>query len=367
VANEITFTPEEISVIDKHLRPIVFDWPKHLVNRIILSAKKEGVSRLFINSRKTLDSGVNDDKAEYFYETLPENLGFHKTQANLRGKGLETLWVMEINKPVESKILSDFIKLAQSVQSVQSVQEKLFAIDQIPKKYQGAVLSILGRKPKYTKNELLKVINILENKEKNKKEDPQAFFYDSSTPWEGGQRFDNAIKEVVFKQKIHDQTQALMETDPVLSKFWGFLLNKQTHFGADVVGFALVSIINKDNWVINQIQTDSIQHYLNIRAKYYKKNTDKKDKKLSWDTIKDMLQAQNKSNWISKIETNESLKNQIIDNPNIIQQLPDNSVNIDEWLEKNRRDLENAQNPANRELMQAFQSVNFNSRVFRLG
>ena len=264
MAEEIIFTPEEISVIDKNLRHIVFDWAKHLISHIILSAKKKGVSRVFINTPETLDSGANDDKTAYFYESLPSRLGFTKTQVNLRGKGDEPMWVMDINKALTAKTFSDFIKLAQV--------ERTFTIDDVPKKYQGAVLSMIGRKPQYSKEELLKVIDILNKKEKNVKEITPVFMYDAkSKSWTGAQRFDKSISEVVVLQKIPPQTQNAIETNPVLSKFWAFLLSKNNHFGADVIGFALISMINNDNWVINEIQTDSIQHYLNVRAKYYKR------------------------------------------------------------------------------------------------
>ena len=86
------------------------------------------------------------------------------------------------------------------------------------------------------------------------------------------------------------------------------------------------------NWVINEVQTDSINKYLDIRAKYYKGRDNKKAAKMSWETIKDMLQAQNKSNWIAKLESDAQLKQRIIDNPDWIAQLPVNCIDMDKWL-----------------------------------
>ena len=358
------FTPEEISVIDKNLGYIVFDWPKSLINNIIYKARQKGVEKLYMNSTKTLDSGANDGKVAYLYETLPSRLGFKKTLADLRDKGMEELWVMELNDVTTAKLAYDFVKIAQ--------EDRSFTIDQIPSSLQGAVLSIIGKKDKYLKSELQRVIGILEMKESKKtKESPKQvakLAYDwNSKVWTGSQRFDNQITETVVLQKIPEQMHDMLLSNPVLKKFWAFLLTRAGHFDdsdKNVVAFALVSMKGK-NWVINEIQTDNIQEYLNIRAKYYKNRGKDKTEKVTWDTIKDMLEAQNRSNWIAKLETIPQLKEQIINNPNMIGQLPDNNTDIDKWLQEQQRTMQGAGGEGAIDLMRAVQATNFNKRVFK--
>jgi hypothetical protein len=327
------------------------------------------VNNLYINTTKTLDSGSNDDKAHYFYETLPERMGFKRTEADLRGRGMEELWLMELNSVQAAREAYEFVRTAQ--------EEKIFTLEQIPSKLQGAVISFIGKKPQYSKSELLKVISILEEKEKKSQDKkPKTFakfFYDwVSRTWSGAQRFNDKITEVVVEMKLTSAMYDLILSNPVLKKFMAFVTSQQGHFDVspglnETIGFALISI-NGKNWVINEIQTDSINKYLDIRAKYYKGRDKGKTEKMSWDTIKDMLQAQNKSNWIAKLEINEQLKQQLIDNPNLIGQLPDNSVDIEKWLSGQRANLQNNGRQDNLEdLTRAVQAVNFNTRVFKAG
>jgi len=366
---ELYFTPEEISVIDKNLGSVVFDWAKNLINNIIVSARQKGVNNLYMNTSKTLDSGSNDDKTQYFYETFPERMGFKRTEANLRGKGMEELWVMELNSVQASRQAYEFVRTAQ--------EDRMFTLEQIPSRLQGAVISFIGKKPQYSKSELLKVVSILEEKEnKAKDKKPKTFakfFYDWTRTWSGSQRFNNNITEVVVEMKLTNSMYDLILSNPVLKKFMAFVTSQQGHFDVspglnETIGFALVSM-NGKNWLINEIQTDSINKYLDIRAKYYKGRDKGKAEKMSWDTIKDMLQAQNKSNWIAKLEINEPLKQQLIDNPNLINQLPDNSVDIEKWLSEQRAHLQNNNGRQDNleELTRAVQAVNFNARVFKAG
>ena len=132
-------------------------------------------------------------------------------------------------------------------------------------------------------------------------------------------------------QKLPQSTQNFILSNPSLLKFWSYLLSQPSHFGSDAIGFALVSKINKDIWVINEIQTDVINQYLNLRNSY-KRDNSKPSETMSWETLSDMLDAQNRSNWIPKLQANEAFRNQVLNNPNIIQQLPDNSVDIDKWI-----------------------------------
>ena len=121
-----TFTKEEISIIDKNLGFIVFDWATHLVNHILSAARSEGVEVVYMNTPKTIDSGATQEgKLDFFYERLPPRLGFKKEKVNLRSKGKETLWAYRFD--VITASCSQFIKLSQSV-----------ALESIPQKYQGA-------------------------------------------------------------------------------------------------------------------------------------------------------------------------------------------------------------------------------------
>jgi len=357
------FTPEEISVIDKNLGYIIFDWPKSLINNIIYKARQGNVEKLYMNTSKTLDSGANDAKTSYLYERLPASLGFKKTLVDLRGKGKEELWMMDLNDATTAKLAYDFVKTAQ--------EDRSFTIDQIPSGLQGAVINIIGRKDKYLKSELQRVISILEMKAGKNKESPKQvakWAYDwGSKTWSGSQRFDNRVTETVVLQKIPEQIHDMLLSNPVLKKFWSFLLTHAGHFDdsdKNVVAFALVSMKGK-RWVINEIQTDNIQKYLDIRAKYYKNRGKDKAEKVTWDTIKDMLEAQNRSNWIAKLESLPQLKEQIINNPNIIGQLPDNNTDIDKWLQEQQRNMQGQGGAGAIDLMRAVQATNFNKRVFK--
>ena len=358
--DKLLFTPEEISVIDKKLGYLIFNWPKDLIMQIVQKAKNKGVGNLYMNTPETVDGGANDAKTQYFYNTLPAKFGFKKVMKNLRNKGDEPLWLLELDEVKLAKITYELIKMAE---------ERTFTINQVPKSYQGALIQIIGKKPTYLLSEIQKVLQILEEKERKKEKETKSrkgFFYDwESNTWSGGQRFDDTRSEIVLTQRVPDDIQNVITQDPVLLKFWDFLLRQPKHFGGgDVIGFALISVINNKNWVINEIQTDCLNKYMDIRSKYYKEERKAPSKKISWESVKDMLEAQNKSNWIAKAETIPQFKQQLIDNPNIITQLPDNSVDIEKWLADQRRYSQEA-NRAPTDLMQVFQSINFNKRIFR--
>lgn len=361
IASEIIteFTPEEISVIDKNLGFIVFDWAKHLINHILSQARKKGISVVYMNSSDTLYGGVNESKLQYFYERLPQQLGFKEENIALRGKGKERLWAYYFETIETSGYNSSdfFLKLAQSV-----------PIDKIPSKYQGAFISIIGRKPSYTNDEIQKVISIVDKEagRQRGKKSLSKYYYDwESTEWTGDQRFSDNVTEIVVKQGIPKEAQNFILENPVLTKFWSFLLSQYQHFGSDVIGFALVSPISKNIWVINEIQTDAISAYMEIRAKYYK-DRDISKKEYTWETIKDMLVAKGRSNWIPILEMNPTAQNEIIQNPNIIDQLPDDSQDIQKYIEEQKIMMEEQGVTTGFDLMRHFNSVNFNSRIFRI-
>jgi len=350
----IIFTKEEISVIDKNLNFIVFDWAKHLVSHIINQAQNQGVSKVYINTPQTLDSGSTEGKTEYFYSKLPPQLGFHIEDVNLRGKGEEKLWAYDLNATMKNAI-SKFIKTITAA--------KTFTLQDIPPKYQGAVINIIGKKPLYDENDLKKVLDIITKKQPSGKSLAK-FYYDwNSTTWSGAQRFRKDRVETVVLQKIPSELQNFMLQNPALTKFWSYIISHAQHFGNDVIGFALISKINKDEWVINEIQTDVINLYHKIRNSYYKNRQETKSK-LSWGSIVDMLEAQNKSKWIPIIENDRNLINQVLNNPEIINSLPDNTIDLYAWIEKKKQNQGNQGN-ANNPLELHFASINFNSRIFK--
>lgn len=348
----VTFTEQEISVIDKKLGFIVFDWAKRLVSQIITKAISSGVDVLYWNTPESLSSGANDTKVDYFYNRLPQQLGFQKEQANLRGKGKEFLWAMHLDS-TNNEITASFLAFIKTA-------AKEVTLDQIPSNLQGAFINMIGRKPFYTKEDIEKVLSrVSGGKQKEKKSLPKYYYDWGSKTWSGAQRFSDKHVETVVLQKLPSEIQDFIEDDPVLLKLWSYFLSQPSHFGADVIGFALVSKISRKTWVINEIQSDCVNSYLSIRGSYYK---DKKsaEKQMDWETLKDMLEAQNKSKWIPILEANEAAKQAIMGNPNMIQQLPDNSQDIQKWIS------ENATGQRGLDLVQHFNGVNFNSKIFRV-
>jgi len=57
------FSREEVSHIEKNLGFIVFDWAKHLISNVLDQARKRGVSKVYMNTPQTIDSGnTSSDK-----------------------------------------------------------------------------------------------------------------------------------------------------------------------------------------------------------------------------------------------------------------------------------------------------------------
>jgi len=341
------FAKEEISRIEKKLGFIVFDWAKHLIDNVINKARGSGVKVVYMNTKETLDAGaITDPKTDYFYERLPPLLGFKKEQASLRGKGDETLWAFHLDS-VNASSLNKLIRMAKQV-----------SINDIPPKYQGAFIKIIGRQDYYNEAEIQRVIDIVSKNEKSNKSMSKYFYDWDSKTWSGGQQFDSRITENVVLQRVTSEIQNMIQEDPALLKFWSLILSQNQHFGSDVIGFGLVSKVSNDYWVINEIQTDAINAYMKLRR--IDQNNDKEGS-MTWETIRDMLVANNKSKWAEKAEASELFKNQLIQNPNLMHQLPDDSVDIEKWITENV----NTGVPGMTGLMEHFQSVNFNSRIFK--
>jgi hypothetical protein len=347
---DFNFTREEISTIEKNLGFIVFDWAKHLIGNIISQARNNNVKVVYINTPETLDAeSINEGKTEYFYEKLPPLLGFKLEMANLRGRE-EKLWAYHLDGGSRD-IAASVIKLLKT--------SKLISLDDIPPKYQGAFVGIIGRKLQYNEEEYGRVLDVLQKRKPKQKAAPK-FYYDwGSSVWTGAQRFSKGVDENVVLQKITSDIQNRIQQSPALLKFWSFLLSQHQHFGPDVIGFALISKINQNEWVINEIQTDCINAYMKLRR--VDKNFDTRENTITVETLIDMLQAQNRSKWIPKVNTSEDFRNQLLNNPSIIQQLPDDSQDIDQWIIDNT-----AQGQQGLDLMRHFQSVDFNRGIFRL-
>jgi len=137
----------------------------------------------------------------------------------------------------------------------------------------------------------------------------------------------NNINETVVIQKLTATTKEFILESPALTKFWSFILSQSQHFDADTIGFALVCKINKNVWVVNEIQTDVINKYRKLVNMVEPSND-----RISIETLKDMLEANNRRNWIPYLETNAELRNSLLQNPNTMHQLCDDTQNIQEWI-----------------------------------
>ena len=351
---DVSFTSEEISVIDKNLGYIVFDWAKHLINHILSQARNNNVEIVYMNTSETLNSGdTQDQKVNYFYTKLPPMMGFEIEKANLRGNGKENLWAYHLNTVISESLIS-LIKCAG----------KNIPLEKLPQKYQGAFLSLIGKKPFYTQEDINSVLSVLEQKQKKQKKSTPKYYYDWNKEWSGSQRFNSAINEMVVFQKLPEESQKTIMENKTLLKFWSLLLSQNQHFGYDTIGFALVSKVSNKIWVINEIQTDAISAYLKLRNQYKTENK-MENKKISWETLRDMLTANNRSKWIPILETNEAMKEQMLNDPRNIHQLPDDSQDIDKWIKEQMQQQTEMGATQDLDLMHHFQNTNFNTRIFR--
>lgn len=332
MSEKFSFSEEEIKEINGNLGFIINDWSKHLVAHIVNIAIKNNVSTVYMNTENTVDSGGNGDKIHYFYERLPSFMGFKKEKVSLRGKS-EFMWAYHFDRNDETSPLfqnfkptkcNDYSKILLS--EISCSREK-YSLSNVPQGYQGAILSLVGRKESYSVEDLKHVFNVVTKKKTNRKPKLK-FFYDWNRNWSGGQRFKEDITEVVVSQLIHDDWQDYIFENKALLKFWSYLLSQSQHFSNDTIGFGLVSKINSEIWVINEIQTDVINKY---RALI---NMHDENKKISYGTLKDMLEANGRSNWIPYLEKNVEFRNQLLNNPNDINQLCDDKTDIDEWIKK---------------------------------
>jgi len=347
----IEFTKDEAAYIDKNINDIVFNWSKRLINHIIVEAKNKNVQNIYINTSDTLKAtGINENKNNYFYEKLPALIGFTKQSVNLRGKK-ETIWEYDLDKiNVEQK--SEPIENNKPKKSKKSKNGNKIKIEDIPSNRQGLFISIIGRKPFYTAEDVNKVISVVSSKKDNKNKLSARFYYDwNSKTYSGDQNFKSGVTENVVLQKLHTDFQNMINSDPILRKFWSYILSFGGHFGNDVIGFALVSKISNKVWVINEVQSDCINHYLDLRSKSLGWKCDYEKKTgVSWEVVKDMLNTHNKSNWISKIENNEEMKSDFMKNPDLISRLPENTEDIEKWISNNNEFSKYFKNEASYEI-----------------
>jgi len=320
-------TKEDFQEIESKLGYLINNWYIELVNTIINLAKKENVKKLYWNSSETLGNyGANESKTKFFYESLPSQMGFVKTKANLRGKGEENLWAMDLGRNSYAA-------------------EGLISLEQIPKAYQGAVIGILKSRGPYKKEELKRVLEIIKNSKERKKDfnKTDSFSYNASQTWDGGQQF-TGKEETIVKQKLSSRLIShILETgsSPVKT-FLSNLIDPNQHFDADVVGWALISKVNQDEWVINQIQTDTVNKYLKAKSKVLNEMKIE-DKVLDKQSIIDRVYARtNSSIWTSKVENDPEFLRVLQNDPSIIQQLPgdqdlsERGISHDEWWSNSR-------------------------------
>ena len=320
-------TKEDFQEIESKLGYLINNWYIELVNTIINLAKKENVKKLYWNSSETLGNyGANESKTKFFYESLPSQMGFVKTKANLRGKGEENLWAMDLGRNSYAA-------------------EGLISLEQIPKAYQGAVIGILKSRGPYKKEELKRVLEIIKNSKERKKDfnKTDSFSYNASQTWDGGQQF-TGKEETIVKQKLSSRLIShILETgsSPVKT-FLSNLIDPNQHFDADVVGWALISKVNQDEWVINQIQTDTVNKYLKAKSKVLNEMKIE-DKVLDRQSIIDRVYARtNSSIWTSKVENDPEFLRVLQNDPSIIQQLPgdqdlsERGISHDEWWSNSR-------------------------------
>ena len=136
----MNFTKEEISEIEKAMNFVTENWYNHLVDAVIQLAKQKGVKNLYWNTSSTLDSGnTQSGKVDFFYERLPQRLGFRETNVNLRGKGEERMWHLPLGKESYAN-------------------DGLLTLDMVPRSYQGAVIGILRHRGPYKREELRREI-----------------------------------------------------------------------------------------------------------------------------------------------------------------------------------------------------------------
>ena len=338
--NQPHFTKEEISYIERSLNFIIVEWAQSLIRNVLDKALEFGVQNVYMNTPETLHGGATEGKVDYIYERLPVKMGFKKTRANLRGS-LETFWLYNFDEASKTaKSIDAFIKQAQ--ENIQPQEDKLISADLLSDKWWfGAVISRLGKKPVYKASELRVVCDMLK-KENDKRPKAQGkFFYGWNKEWNGGQAFfENTSRsnkaDTVVTQKLHSEVQDRMMQDPILAKFFSFILGTGKHFDQDTLGFALVNKIDDENWVINEVQTDCINHYMKERNKLRPDKEVSKTKGATWNTVKDMLEANNRRNWIAKLDTMPELKQQILENPNLVNDLCDDSHDIEKWMEERR-------------------------------
>ena len=331
----IEFTKDEAAYIDKNINYVLFDWAKRMVNHVLVEAKNKNVSHIYMNTSKSIKAGgVNDDKTNYFYEKLPALMGFNKEKVSIRGGNKEDiLWEFDlekINTQNDTEDNTNETKEANTKDTKKSKKTKKAAVvkfEDIPSNRQGIFISIIGRKEFYTSEDVNRVIDILTSKKnKNEKNKLSAkFYYDwNSKTYTGDQNFKSGVTEIVVLQRLHTDLQNMINNDAILRKFWSYLLSFSGHFGNDIIGFALISKISNKVWVINEIQSDCINHYLSLRSKSLGwKGDHEKKKGVSWEVVKDMLITHNKDKWIAKIEGNEEMKEDFMKNPDLISRLPE--------------------------------------------
>lgn len=95
------FTAEEITYVDNILGKIIEEWPQILLTVVQRMALKSGVKDIYMNTTQTVGSGLNEQKAKFFYDLFPQRMEFGQKEVDFRGKGQEQLWHRRANNKVK--------------------------------------------------------------------------------------------------------------------------------------------------------------------------------------------------------------------------------------------------------------------------
>jgi len=160
------------------------------------------------------------------------------------------------------------------------------------------------------------ILNRMENAHEWGKDRAEKYYVKEDS-WSGAQRFHEDTHEKVIPIRFSSEKYMELYNDPILKKF---LQIKSNHFGGvtDPIGWALVSPINKNIWVINQVQSDIIPKFLSIKQQV------SRPEKINSDEVITRLQATGREAWIPFVQGNPQLMGALMESPNEINNLPAN-------------------------------------------
>lgn len=324
---------QEIEEIEKELDFIVNHWHKHLINKIIQQAKSKGIKKLYMNSSESLRAGsINENKKQFFYETLPPIFGFTEVYDNLRNEGQERLWLLDLGgKKVRA-----------------SSEQELIPLSKIKDKYQKNIQRMFKHDGPYTRKEIEVAIQRLKSREKRRKDQqehlPENKFTFTRKKFNSIQNFDTNVSEFVVIIKLKEEIiKALTESESeAVKKFLlNFVFGAKSHFSdsVDSIGWVLISPINKETWLINQIQSDIMTNFRKLKRDLQEISINK-DNTIDDNELIIRLHANNRSLWQEYLSHNETFMEALKNNAELINSLPDNNQlsdynSADDFVQKN--------------------------------